>query len=68
MVIIDFPFAKDLLLWLRRDEQFEAMPAILLLAQPVTDNDVFEGYHFGGDLVLAKPVTGEEWRQCLFPF
>ena len=63
LVILDtmMPFMDgyEVLRALRADLEFEAMPVILLSAK-CQNEDIFEGYHAGADMVLTKPFNPME--------
>lgn len=63
LVILDVMMPRkdgfEVLKEIRRNPIYEAMPVILLTAMQ-QEKDMFEGYHYGADMILTKPFNPME--------
>ena len=58
-VMMPYMDGFEVLKSIRREPETENLPVIMLTAK-AQDKDVFEGYHYGADMYLTKPLNPME--------
>jgi DNA-binding response OmpR family regulator len=54
--------AYEILRKIRQNPRYECLPVIMMTAEQPTDQEVYDCFHFGGDMYIVKPIEVETLR------